>query len=86
MIVVPNPEGLHLRAATEVAKLLRQFSSRVELIRVKDERRAEGTNVLQVLTLGAAQGEELLLEAMGGDANEALEALAGLFGRCFGEE
>jgi len=42
--------------------------------------------VLQILSLGTAQGEQLLLEAIGNDAEEVLNALAALFAGNFYEE
>jgi len=83
-VTVTNCEGLHARAAASVADLVRRFESRVSL--VKDCERAEATEVLQLLSLGAAQGEELWLEATGHDAEEVVEALARLFAGNFAEE
>jgi len=82
-VTITNSEGLHARAAASVAELVRRFHSRVSL--VKDCERAEATEVLQLLSLGAAQGEELWLEATGHDAEEAVEALARLFADNFAD-
>jgi len=82
-LVVTNCEGLHARAATLVADLVRRFDSKVNLM--KDCERAEGTEVLQILSLGAAQGEQLSLEAVGSDAEEVLDALVELFAGNFVE-
>jgi phosphotransferase system HPr (HPr) family protein len=58
------------------ARLARQFQSRIELVR--EGRRVEASSIMDLLTLGAAQGTELILEAEGVDAQEAVEALAKL--------
>jgi phosphotransferase system HPr (HPr) family protein len=58
------------------ARLARQFQSRIELVR--DDRRVEASSIIDLLTLGAAQGTELILVAEGDDAEEAVEALAKL--------
>ncbi len=79
-----NPEGLHLRAATLIAELVRHYQSKVSLH--KGSRRAEATDVLQIATLGAAQGEEVVLEASGDDAEAVLDALVALFRDRFGNE
>jgi phosphotransferase system HPr (HPr) family protein len=82
---VLNPEGLHLRAATLVVLLARRFRSDIAL--VKGGISADGKSTpLQLLGLGAEQGEQLALEAVGDDADEALEALADLFASGFQEE
>ena len=82
--MVTNREGLHARAATLVAELVRSVPARVEL--VKGTHRVDGTDVLQILSLGAAQGEELALEATGEDAFAALDSLVRLFASNFGED
>ncbi len=46
----------------------------------------EGTEVLQILSLGAGPGERLSLEATGDDAQRALESLEELFLGKFGED
>lgn len=82
-VVVSNEVGIHVRAADLIAQLVRRFDSRVTL--TKHNRRVEGTDVLQILSLGTAGGEQLLLEAIGHDAEEALDALARLLEGNFSE-
>jgi phosphotransferase system HPr (HPr) family protein len=83
-VVVRNQQGLHIRAATTIAKTVRQFESKVELVR--NQQRVEGTDVWQILALGVDPGTQLVLEATGPDAHEALAALVRLFSENFGEE
>jgi phosphocarrier protein HPr len=77
------PEGLHMRAAMEVSKLLGRFDSVVVL--VKENQRVDGRDVLQILSLAAVQHEVLTAEATGNQAEEALAALAALFENDFAE-
>ena len=83
-ILVTNSEGLHARAATLVAELVRRFEVKVEL--TKGSERVEGTEVLQILSLGAAQGEQLVIEATGESGEEVLDALVKLFASNFAED
>jgi phosphocarrier protein HPr len=76
VIVIRNSQGLHARPADMLARLARQFQSRIELVR--DGRRVEASSIMDLLTLGAAQGTELILEAEGLDAQEAVDALTRL--------
>ena len=76
-VVVTNEEGIHVRAADLIAKLVRRFDSKVFLM--KDRRRVEGTDVLQILSLVTLPGERVVLEAAGQDAQQAVDALAQLF-------
>jgi phosphocarrier protein len=58
------------------ARLARQFQARIELVR--DDRRVEASSIIDLLTLGAVEGTEMVLEAEGDDAQAAVEALARL--------
>jgi len=60
-----------------------QFESSIEILRDGD--RFDGKSILSLMTLAAEQGTQLLLQAEGPDAEEALQALAELFGRGFDE-
>ena len=81
-VVVTNYEGLHLRAATMVVETVRRYESEVKL--TKDGEPA-GIEVLQLVSLGVGQGEQLLFEATGHDAVEVLDALVQLFASNFSE-
>ncbi len=76
VVVIRNTQGLHARPAEMFVRLAQQFQSRIEIIR--EGRRVPATNIIDLLTLGAAQGTELVLEADGSDAQQAVEALARL--------
>jgi phosphotransferase system HPr (HPr) family protein len=80
---VTNSAGIHARAATLIAELVRRSSSRVSMI--KDCERVDGTDVLQILSLGTRRGEQVSFEATGCDAEEVLDALVQLFADNFGE-
>ncbi len=82
-VIVGNPEGVHARAATLIAGTVRRFRSKVQL--VKSRHRVDATDVLQILSLGAGDGTELQLEAVGDDAEAALDALVELFRGKFGD-
>lgn len=73
-IVIRNPDGLHIRPAAALAAAARRFQAQVALL--LGERRVDGRRVLDVITLGAEPGAEIVLEVNGPDAEEALEALA----------
>lgn len=80
-VVVANPEGLHARAALLVRELAQRFHARVEIS--KGPLRVDATDVLQMLSLCAEQGDQLQLEASGEQAEAALDELSGLFARQF---
>jgi phosphocarrier protein len=73
-VTVTNPLGLHARPAFLFAQLAGQFESKIVV--TKDGEQIDGKSILSILTLAAAQGTKLQIEAIGRDAQAALEALA----------
>ena len=82
-VVVTDPVGLHARTAVGIAEIVRRSQSSVTLI--KDERRASGTDVLQMLSLYVPRGQSVRLEADGPDAAAVLDALESVFAGQFGD-
>ena len=72
-VTIQNAQGLHMRPAYLFAETAAKFDSKIELI--KDDLRIDGKSVLSILTLGAAQGSEVSVEATGPDASDAIETL-----------
>ena len=84
-VTVTNREGFHLRAATLFVGLAQRFNASIEVS--KGDRTADGKSTALHLTgLGAFEGDQMLLQAEGDDAEEALDALAALFTTRFGED
>ncbi len=69
-------EGLHARPAAEFVKKAKQFDAEITV--AKGEREVNAKSSMKVMTLGAKQGEELVIRAEGDDAEEAVEALVEL--------
>ena len=83
-VIVVNHGGVHLRAATLLVNKARQFDSAISVS--KGNQAADGKSTpLQLLALGADQGEKLEVTATGHDAEEAVDALADLFAAHFEE-
>ena len=80
-VVISNPQGFHARPAYLFAEMASKYDCRVEI--VKDGERVDGTSILEIITLGAAQGTELSIETVGPDSANALVALARLVGEGF---
>lgn len=83
-VTVANHDGLHLRAATLIAELVRGYRAEVKVVKGSD--RVNATDVLQVVSLATHAGETLLLEATGEEAEAALDGLARLFANRFENE
>lgn len=86
-LIVSNRLGLHARPAAQFVATAARFESQI-LVRnlTRNTELVRGDSINQVTTLGVRQGHELLITATGSDADEALEALQGLFTNNFGED
>jgi phosphocarrier protein HPr len=82
-VVITNPQGLHARPADLFVRLATRFAAKVEV--VKDCERVDGKSILAIMTLAAAEGTRLSIEADGPDAQQALDALAALVEQDFAE-
>lgn len=80
-VTVNLENGLHMRPATQIVQVAQKFGCEV-LIR-KGNRTADGSVILDLLTLAAEQGTVLGLETRGERAQEAIDALIELFEQNF---
>jgi phosphocarrier protein len=80
---IVNKLGLHARAATRLVSCASAFESEIWIS--KGEKRVNGKSIMGVLTLAAARGTELLIEADGPDEDSAIGALVELIADFFGE-
>lgn len=84
-IKIPNINGLHARPATQFAEIANRFISEI-FVSVKDKEKVNGKSIIDLLTLGAKKGTELIVSADGVDKEDALDALEGLVSDRFCEE
>jgi phosphocarrier protein len=83
-MLIVNQRGLHARASAKFVKLASTFESAITVTRGDDT--VNGTSIMSLLTLGAAPGSTILVEADGPDAREALEAINKMICAKFDEE
>ena len=76
-VTVANRAGLHARAALLIAKAAGEYQ--VDVTLVKDAQSAASSSMIEMLSLGARQGDEVVLAASGPRAAEVLEAIERLF-------
>ena len=58
---IVNRLGLHARAAAQLVRMANEYNSDISLIR--SHQQANAKTIMEVLMLGAAQGEDLTVEA-----------------------
>jgi phosphotransferase system HPr (HPr) family protein len=82
-VKLTNKYGLHARPAMLFTQTAGKFNSEIAV--VMGDRTVDGKAMLEVMTLAAERGTELVLKAKGPDADEALDALTKLVDEDFGE-
>lgn len=82
-LTVTHPAGLHARPAALFVQTAQRFRCAVQVRH--GERRANAKSILGVLALGAGPGAQVIVEAQGDDAAQALAALQALVERNFEE-
>ena len=80
--VINNEVGLHARPATFFIQKANEFQSSIWV--EKDERRVNAKSLLGVLSLGIVKGTEITLIGDGPDEKNAVDTLAELVSKDFG--
>ena len=83
VVTVRNRQGLHMRPVDMLVRAAAKY--KCEIVVEKASQKVDCRSYLAMLGLGAAEGEELRLEAIGEDAAEAIAELVELFDRRFDE-
>ncbi|MFM5904651.1 MAG: HPr family phosphocarrier protein [Micrococcales bacterium] len=77
-VSVANIDGWHARPASEFARLVGQSPNRVRVSR-QGMTPVPGDSVLSLISLGAKQGDVLIIEVEGPDSETLLNSLISLF-------
>ena len=82
-LVIENQSGLHARPAAAFVKTANSFCAEITV--TKDGDSVNGKSIMGLLTLAAARGTKLVIEAEGEDATEAVDAIQSLVEGNFNE-
>jgi phosphocarrier protein len=82
-VEIVNKLGLHARASAKLTQLASGFQSEIWLTR--NGRRVNAKSIMGVMMLAAGKGSTIGIEATGGDADAALQAILKLIVDKFGE-
>jgi phosphocarrier protein HPr len=82
-LVIINKRGLHARASAKFVKCVERFEAEVSVSRLGET--VGGRSIMGLLTLAAAQGTSITVEARGPQASQVLEALEALVSSKFNE-
>ncbi|MEQ9662392.1 MAG: HPr family phosphocarrier protein [Parasphingopyxis sp.] len=83
-VVIANQRGLHARASSKFVTLVSELDTEVEVSREGNV--VAGSSILDLMMLGAAMGDSIVIAAEGDNAEEAVNRLADLVESKFGEE
>ena len=81
---IPNPLGLHARAAARFVQAATRFASNIQVTR--GDRTVDGKSIMGMLLLAAARGSVVTIAAVGADAEAAVAELCALVASGFGED
>lgn len=79
-----NVRGLHARASRKLAELALTYDDTRILVRREGEQ-ADARSLMDLMMLGAGHGSEIEVEALGPQADEALDAIENLVAAKFYE-
>lgn len=83
-IVISNKLGLHARAAAKLTQLAGRYQS--EIFIARGAQRVNAKSIMGVMMLAAGLGVTVKVDAVGDDAQQALDDIQALFNNKFGEQ
>ena len=84
VIRIVNEKGLHARASAKFVQLVEKFDADVRVIRCGES--VGGTSIMGLMSLAAARGTDITVDAVGTDAAAVITAIDSLVSSKFGEE
>lgn len=84
VLEIVNKKGLHARASAKFVQTVEKFDAQVTVTRGSET--VGGTSIMGLMMLSAATGTEIVVEAKGKQAAEAMDAIVELVTGGFGEE
>jgi phosphocarrier protein len=83
-VTIVNSRGLHARAAAKFVKTAEEFDA--EIVVIRNDIKVSGRSIMGLMTLAAAPGTEIVLQAKGRAARAAINALVNLVADRFDED
>ena len=85
IVTVPNRLGLHARPAMLFAERAQDHAADVRVQRADSDEQVDGKSIMHLMMLAATKGTELVIEATGSGAQDAVDALQTLVEGGFSE-
>lgn len=77
-VTIEHSKGLHARPATAFVQAADEFDADIRVSTADDDWKVNAKSSVQVITLGAEQGDELVIHADGEDSEQAVARLVEL--------
>jgi len=84
VIRIVNEKGLHARASAKFVQTVEKFEADVRVMRCGES--VGGTSIMGLMSLAAARGTDITVDAVGKDAEGVVSALETLIASRFGED
>jgi phosphocarrier protein len=84
VIRIVNEKGLHARASAKFVQTVEKFEADVRVMRCGES--VGGTSIMGLMSLAAARGTDITVDAIGKDAEAVVAAIDSLVSGRFGEE
>jgi len=84
VIRIVNEKGLHARASAKFVQTVEKFDADVRVMRCGES--VGGTSIMGLMSLAAARGTDITVDAVGKDAEAVVAAIDSLVLSRFGEE
>jgi phosphocarrier protein HPr len=84
VIRIVNEKGLHARASAKFVQTVEKFEADVRVMRCGES--VGGTSIMGLMSLAAARGTEITVDAVGKDAEAVIAAIDSLVSSRFGED
>lgn len=82
--LIKNQRGLHARAAAKFAKVAGEYDAEISVTR--NGQTVSARSIMGLMMLAASTGSEIALDAVGSDAEAALDAICALIDDKFDED
>jgi phosphocarrier protein HPr len=84
VIRIVNEKGLHARASAKFVQTVEKFDADVRVMRCGES--VGGTSIMGLMSLAAARGTDITVDAIGMDAEAVVAAISSLVSGRFGED
>ena len=84
VIRIINEKGLHARASAKFVQTVEKFEADVRVLRCGES--VGGTSIMGLMSLAAARGTDITVDAVGKDAEAVVAAIDSLVSGRFGED